>query len=62
MYLRKFTDYFPTCSKIFCEDFGAVTYLVPEKYIIEVRDKIKETGKKDIFTSMCFGTNNVQNY
>ena len=62
LHVRKFTNYFLTCSKIDCEDFGAVTYSVPENYIIEVGVKIKETGKKDIFTSMCFGTNNVQNY
>ena len=64
LHVRKFTDYFRTCSKIFCEYFGAVTYAVPEKYIIEVGDEIKETDKKKkyIFTSVCFGTNNVQNY
>ena len=62
LHVRKFTDYFLTCSKIFCEDFGAVTYSIPGKYIIEVGDKIKETGKKYIFTSMCFRTNNVHNY
>ena len=62
LHVSKFTDYFLICSKIFCEDFGGVTYSVPEKYIIEFGGKIKETGKKDTFTCMCFGTNNDQNY
>ena len=44
------------------EDFKSVTYSMSEKYIIEVGDKIKETGKKSIFTLKCFGTNNVKNY
>ena len=55
-------EYFLTCSKMFCEDLDAVTYSVPETCTIEVGSKIKETGKKVIFTFMYSGTNNVKTY
>ena len=42
--------------------FRCCNLLGSEKYIIEFGDKIKETGKKYIFTFMSFGTNNVQNF
>ena len=51
LHVRRFTEYSLTCSKIFCEDFDAVTYLVGTTLKLET--KLKKRTKKKYFILSC---------